>query len=134
MFIFFHPETRVVHHIVTLHPANYGDWLTENPPPGEIWVETPENYSFDEIEILEDHSVRRRQPMTLTHPETAQVGVEFIVAGVPENARVIVNGAEIGVMDESETLEFTAGTGGVYRFRFEGSGYITKEIVIEALG
>jgi hypothetical protein len=60
MFVFFDPETRAVRHIVTLHPANYGEWLAANPPEGQRWAETSEDIPFEDIEILEDFTVQRR--------------------------------------------------------------------------
>lgn len=132
MFVFFHRDTRIVHHIVTLHPENYREWLENNPPAGEDWLETSDNYAIDEIEVLPDLSLRRRQPMTLTYPPTATTGIEFAILGVPSGVSILVNGAALGVMDDSGALEFTAQTGGAYRFRLEGPGVITQEILIEA--
>lgn len=134
MFVFFDPETRRVHHVVHMHPIDYGKWLENNPPQNEDWVETNQDFAFEEIEVLPDKTLRRRQPMTLDYPRIVQTGVEFPITGVPEGVTIVVNGAEEGVMDASNLLEFTAGVGGRYRFRFEGPGYIAQEIEIEAQG
>lgn len=132
MFVFFDRVTRAVQHIVTLHPIDYADWLRDNWPQSEDWLETDEAYRLEEIEVLPDKTLRRRQPMTLTYPQTVTTGVEFAIGGVPAGVSIIVNGAALGVMDDSGVLEFTAQTGGAYRFRFEGPGYITQEISLEA--
>lgn len=131
MFIFYNPETLRVDHVVTYAPPDYSKFLSRMGD--QHWVETNEEFKMEEIEILPDRTLRRRVPMSLEAPSSLRVGVSSMITGVPEGAKVFVNGTLQGVMDSSEVLDFTLETGGQYHFRFECSGYITKEITLEAI-
>lgn len=99
-------------------------------------VEHPDDMAHREVEIVlvdGKHAVRRRQPLTLIHSDFVRVGEEFTISGIPEGVAIFVNGSHMGMMDATQVLEFTAHIGGFYTFRFEGSGWITQEIKIEAL-
>lgn len=133
MFIFFNRNTRRVNNVVLYAPENYRQFLEENPDPNEDWLETDENLAFEEIEVLSDKTVRRRAPLMLEVPSSVTVGTEFVIGGIPAGLSIHVNNELLGTMDESGSLEFTAETGGFYHFRFEGSGYITKELTVEAV-
>jgi len=132
MFVFFDPTSRRVNHVITIAPEGYAEFLKENPLENEAWIEIEEEIPFLEIEVMKDLTVRRRVPMPLEYPTVVKVGEEFLIKNVPTGITISVNDAEMGVMDDSDVLEFTAGTGGFYRFKFEGTGYIPKEITIEA--
>lgn len=134
MFIFFEPSTRRVTNVVTYAPENYRQFLEANPSPDEDWVETQDDYRFEEIEVNADKTVSRRQPMLIDGPSSVTTGAAFLINDVPEGVSILVNGELMGTMDDSGALEFTAETGGLYHFRFEGSGYITKELTVEAVG
>jgi hypothetical protein len=134
MFVFFDRETRKVINVVHLAPINYEEHLEANRDPLYDWVKCEEAMSFEEIEVLEDKTIRRRKSMSLKYPDQPpKIGVEFPIEGIPVGVNVFVNDRLFGPMDEAQMLDFTPQTGGVYKFRFEGSGYLPKEISIEAV-
>lgn len=132
MFIFYHPETRDVQHVVLYAAIDYRHHLeTENITN---WVETDEDIAYDEIEVLPDLTIARRQRMIINAPTTINLGETAEIVGVPEGVSVHINEIDNGLMDDSGVIEFTPETGGLYRFSFKGSGYIAQEITIEAIG
>ncbi len=128
MFVFFDPDSLRVDHVVMMAPPNYRDFLAD--APDQHWAETDETMTMEEIEVMPDRTVRRRVPMQLA-VRSGKVNEPATIAGVPEGCSIKFNDKPMGVMDASGVLEFTPSTGGTYRLRFEASGYITKEIVIE---
>ncbi len=99
-------------------------------------VEHPEKIPHREIEIVMldgRPTVRRRAPMPIEAPALMTVGIEALISGVPEGVRIAVDGGDRGVMDASGRIEFTAEVAGFYKFAFSGSGWIGREIEIEAV-
>jgi hypothetical protein len=131
MFVFYEPETLKILHLVTLAPPDYADFLrTSNE---ENWFEADFDGDISEMEIMSDMTLRKRQHMSVIYSQPFKVGVESVISNIPNGVTVYINNIGQGVMDQSESLEFTPETGGIYTFRFEGSGFVTKEISIEAV-
>lgn len=131
MFVFYEPSSLKIIHIVTHAPENYGEFLKDIPD--QYWIEAEIIDPIDEIELTPELTIRRRQPMSIVHPDQLLVGVESTISNIPMGISIFINGEPQGVMDQSETLEFTPQTGGNYTFKFEGSGYIKKEFNLEAV-
>ena len=68
---------------------------------------------------------------TLSAPKIEAGGVVTLTA-IPEGTQITVNGATLGVMDDSQTLEFTAENAGFYTIKLTKRGYATKEFTLEA--
>ena len=134
MIIIYDPDTLTPWQIVHHADREYLAWLESNS--GHSYVMTEERMTPEEIEVIrtpEGVALRRRVPLPEISCETLRVGQERTLSGIPEGVSVFVNGAAPVVMDASGTLEITASTAGFYVFRFEGSGWITREISLEAL-
>ena len=131
MFVFYDPNSLKLLHVVVIAPPDYREFLSTQPD--QSWVETDEDYAPEEIEIVPDHSIRRRQRMNIVAPDTVEVGQICQIAGVPVGVTILVNGEVYGTMDSEPNIEFEPKTGGTYTFRFEGSGFIAQEKTIEAV-
>lgn len=64
-------------------------------------------------------------------PERAKVGEAMTIRGVPPGAAISLDGAELGVMDDSGELELDFASAGLHRLKFTLAGYIDEEISIE---
>jgi hypothetical protein len=130
MIIFYDPASLAVTHIITLHamdydPAIQGEPYVEHDPINPLAVEIVRTNGVIEV--------RERQGMTIKAPETCQVGVEFAIEGIAAGVDIFVNDRKLAIMDDTSVLEFTAATAGYYTFRFQGSGWMTTGVRIEAL-
>lgn len=131
MFVFYDPDTLKLIHAVIIAPPEYRDFLLTKPD--EHWIETEENITPEEVEIMPDKTIRRRVPMNISAPDTVVLGEITNITGIPEGVSISVNGTSQGIMDNSQHIEFEPKISGEYIFRFEGSGYINQEKVIEVI-
>lgn len=131
MFVFYDPNTLKLIHAVIIAPPEYKEFLSTKPD--EHWIETDENITPEEVEIMPDKTIRRRVPMNISAPNTIVLGQAQNITGIPEGVSINVNGTSQGVMDSSHIIEFDPQMSGTYVFRFEGSGYITQEKTIEVI-
>jgi hypothetical protein len=131
MFIFYDPNTLKMVHAVIIAPPEYREFLLTKQD--EHWIETDENITPEEVEVMPDKTIRRRVPMNISAPNIVSVGELHTITGVPEGISISVNGVNQGVMDSSQHIEFEPQIAGEYIFRFEGSGYIALEKKIEVI-
>ena len=66
-----------------------------------------------------------------TRPERMALTFSIKQTGVPAGAAISLNGAEIGVMDDSGELSVMAEVAGTHRFVFSLAGHMDQEIVVE---
>jgi hypothetical protein len=130
MIIFYDPTSLAVTHIITLHAMDY-DPAIQGEPYIEHDLINP--LAVEIVRVDDIVGVRERQPMTIKAPETCQVGVEFAIEGIAVGVDIFVNDRKLAIMDDTGALEFTATTAGYYTFRFQGSGWMTTGVRIEAL-
>lgn len=134
MLAFFDPASREVVHLVTDHSDEYLNWAL-NPATTHAYpyVLINDRMPMEHIEILPDHSVRRRVPMLVSGPPQVFAGDRFQIVGVPNSARVFIDSAEIGEMDASGVLDLTLETPARYVITLDCSGFIRKELHVEVL-
>ena len=132
MIVFYHSTSLAPVHIVTIYAEDYLKFIESTPQQWPHFVIPNAQLRPEEIEILPGPTWRRRQPMPVVAPMQINVGANFVISGVPSGAEIYLNGASCGTADGSE-IDMELGVAGFYRLRFECSGYITKEITIEAI-
>lgn len=130
MFIHYDPATLAPWHIVTLAPEEYATWARAR---GETFVEA-ESMDPGEVELVREADAvicKRRARFALVAPGAVAVGEAFEIKGVPAGLSIYENDELLGVADGTP-IEVTLSTAAIYRFRFEGPGYVTQEVRIEA--
>lgn len=133
MIVFYNRDTLEIAHVISQAADQYVEYLQSPDYPGDPFIISSSGpTNIDELEVLPGPVLAVRQPMALDAPTHCTVDVECVISGIPEGATISVNGEERGTMDGSGVLEFTAETPGPYRFYFACSGYIRKEITVEA--
>ena len=133
MLVVFDPNNHVILHVVTMHMPDLPETFRAQ---GQSFVDHPETIPHHEIEVIRDASgapvVRRRQPMSIEGPSAVAVSAEAVFEGIPEGVAVTIEGEAAGVMDSGGRLEFTPEVAGLYRICFAGSGWLPREISLEA--
>jgi hypothetical protein len=129
MFIFYNPDTLKIDHIVIYAPPEYKEFISSQP--NQHWLEIDETYEPDEIELTSDLQVIRRISMDILYPEKVLPTEVITITNVPETASITINEVLSGTMDNSRVLEITPNNSGFYKFKFEASGYLPKEITVE---
>lgn len=95
-----------------------------------------EHIHHSEIHLSRDEvgkvvaSRKARMAIACVSP-SATLGEEILFSGVPAGAAISLNGAEIGVMDDSGELSVMAEVAGTHRFVFSLAGHMDQEIVVE---
>lgn len=131
MFIFYDQNTLRINHVVLHAPPNYAEFL--QTIPDQHWIESDFDGGIDEIELMSDLSIRKRQRMNIGYPSSLKVTEEASISNIPFGTTIFINGTRQGTMDQSQVLEFIPQTGGSYTFKFECSGYMTEEFSLEAI-
>lgn len=131
MLITYHAETLTPLCLHSIYPEGYETVLEEQGAP---FVKVDEGQlDIWEVEILPGGVFRRRQPLAPEYAASMTVGAESRIEGLPAGLDVSINGNHVGVTDGA-AIEFTPEHIGAYWFKFSGSGWVTKEIKIEAVG
>lgn len=129
MFIFYNPDTLKIDHVVIYAPPEYKEFISSQS--NQNWLEVDETYEPDKLEITPDLKVICRTNMDIMFPEKVLPDEVIIITNIPETASISINGVLSGVMDSSGILEVTPSNSGFYKFNFDASGYLPKEITVE---
>ena len=123
MIVVYDPNTLRVMMTVSVYPEGYA--------PSEPYLRNDEVWPHDEVEVVPGPALRRRQRMEITAPSKVRLGDTAHIKGVPPHLLIYINDELCPEQTDGGDIEIHAEVGATYRIRFEGSGWVTQEVMIE---
>ena len=137
MIVFYEPTTLTWTHVVSTYDASYLAWV-KSTANTQLYIESPTVIPVMELYLVKDSAgvvtALQKQAMTIACAAlSVTLGGDMQFSNVPNGATIVMNGAQIGVMDATGALDITASVAGLYAFTFSLAGYMDGVFTVEVI-